>query len=157
LVYTFGGSGFAVGSFVAGRRMPWLSQRAFIALACIVAGLTVGAMLIAAELWATLPLLFVVAFATAISGVLIPTLLATESPAGAGTTMVLNGSLLNLGTAAGAAVGGILIAVGGYTALGIGFPMFAFAGAVLAIWPTAKTDGASNFAPATSQIAESNQ
>lgn len=157
LIYIFGGCGFAVGSFVAGRKIPWISQRAAIALACVVAGLAVGAMLIVAELWSTIPLLFVIAFATAVSGVIIPTLLAVESPAGAGTTMVLNGSLLNLGTAAGAAVGGILIAVGGYTALGIGFPMFVFAAAVLAIWPVDKTDAASNLAPAKSDVVESHQ
>ncbi len=62
-------------------------------------------------------------------------LLAAESPAGAGTTMVLNGSLINAGTAGGAALGGVLIALGGYGALGLGLPLFAFAAAALAWWP----------------------
>jgi predicted MFS family arabinose efflux permease len=62
-------------------------------------------------------------------------LLADESPAGAGTTMVLNGSVLNLGTAGGAVLGGGLIAFGGYAALGIGLPLFALAAAFLAWWP----------------------
>jgi len=135
LIYTFGGTGFAVGSFVAGRTFSWVTSRAEIALACVVAGVAMGAMFIVSALWITLPLLFLVAFASAISGVVIPTVLASESPAGSGTTMVLNGSLLNFGTAAGAGAGGILIAVGGYTALGLGYPLFAFAAAILAAWP----------------------
>jgi predicted MFS family arabinose efflux permease len=106
-----------------------------VALTCVVAGCSIGAMLLVAEIWATLPLLFIAGFVSAISGVGIATILAVESPAGAGTTMVLNGSLLNLGTAIGAITGGVLIAVGGYTALGIGYPLFSFAGAALAMWP----------------------
>jgi predicted MFS family arabinose efflux permease len=43
--------------------------------------------------------------------------------------MVLNGSVINLGAAVGAAVGGGLLALGGYTALGLGLPVFAFAAA----------------------------
>jgi predicted MFS family arabinose efflux permease len=142
LIYTFGGSGFALGSFVAGHQFTWTSPRAIIAIACVVAGLAIGVMLVAAVLWATLPLLFLIAFASAISGVMIPTLLAAESPAGSGTTMVLNGSLLNFGTAAGAGIGGALIAIGGYTALGLGFPLFAFAAAGLACWPASNHERA---------------
>jgi predicted MFS family arabinose efflux permease len=49
--------------------------------------------------------------------------------------MVLNGSVLNLGTAGGAILGGALIAIGGYAALGIGLPIFALVAALLAWWP----------------------
>jgi predicted MFS family arabinose efflux permease len=49
--------------------------------------------------------------------------------------MVLNGSILNLATAASAALSGALIALGGYAALGIGLPLFALAAAILAWWP----------------------
>ena len=48
--------------------------------------------------------------------------------------MVLNGTILNLGTAAGAALNGGLIALSGYPALGIVLPVFAFAAAILAAW-----------------------
>jgi DHA1 family inner membrane transport protein len=136
LVYTFGGTGFALGSIVAGRQFARISPRTMVAVTNAAAGISIGAMLLVSEVWATLPLLFVTGFVSAISGVAIATMLAAESPAGAGTTMVLNGSLLNLGTAAGAIVGGALIALGGYTALGIGFPLFAFTGAALAFWPS---------------------
>ncbi len=156
-IYTFGGCGFAIGSFAAGREIRGASPRLIVAVANLIAGVAVGAMLIAAVIWATIPLLIVIAFVSAISGVGIVTLLAAESPAGSGTTMVLNGSLLNLGTAAGAAVGGVLIAIGGYTALGIGFPLFAFAAALLALWPAGNTDAVATFPPATSRVAKSNQ
>ncbi|HEU5430702.1 MAG TPA: hypothetical protein VFU81_03515, partial [Thermomicrobiales bacterium] len=67
-------------------------------------------------------------------------LLAAESPGGAGTTMVLNGSVLNLGTAVSALLGGSLIAVGGYPALGLALPLFALAAAALAVWPARPAD-----------------
>ena len=54
--------------------------------------------------------------------------------------MVLNGSVINLGSAVGALVGGILISAGGYTALGIGLPLFSVAAAILAIWPVHSRD-----------------
>jgi hypothetical protein len=47
--------------------------------------------------------------------------------------MIFQGVLFNLGGAAGGAVGGFLIAYGGYGALGIGFPCFAVASA-LCVW-----------------------
>jgi hypothetical protein len=47
--------------------------------------------------------------------------------------MIFQGVLFNLGGAAGGAVGGVLIAYGGYAALGIGFPVFAVASA-LCVW-----------------------
>jgi predicted MFS family arabinose efflux permease len=140
LVYTVGGTGFALGSLVAGRTFRGVSPRMLVALVNLVGGVTVGGMLLISNVWATLPLLFTTGFVFAISGVAIATILAVESPAGSGTTMVLNSSLLNLGTATGAAVGGGLIAMGGYSALGVGFALFAFAGAALACWPSATTN-----------------
>ncbi len=85
--------------------------------------------------WIVLPLPLTTSVAAAICSVSVVALLADESPAGAGTTMVLNGSALNLGTAGGAVLGGTLIALGGYTALGIGLPLFALVAAALAWWP----------------------
>ena len=49
--------------------------------------------------------------------------------------MLLNGSVINFGSAGGAIIGGALIALGGYGALGIGLPICAGAAAVLAWWP----------------------
>jgi len=85
-----------------------------------------------------MPLLLVISLAASMCSVGLATLLAAESPAGAGTTMVLNGSLINAGVAGGAALGGVLITIGGYGALGLGLPLFAFAAAALAWWPAAR-------------------
>ena len=94
-------------------------------------------MLLLANTQVVLPLLAIISFAAAICSVGVTTLLAAESPAGAGTTMVLNGSLINAGTAGGAALGGVLLALGGYGALALGLPLFAFGAAALAWLPTA--------------------
>jgi hypothetical protein len=82
--------------------------------------------------------LLVISLAASMCNVGVATLLAAEGPAGAGTTMVLNGSLINAGVAGGAALGGILVALGGYGALGLGLPLFAFAATALAWWPAAR-------------------
>jgi predicted MFS family arabinose efflux permease len=50
--------------------------------------------------------------------------------------MTLSGSLFNLGAAGGSAIGGVLLAVAGYEALAIGFPVFAL-GAALLSWRSA--------------------
>ena len=139
LVYTLAGGGYAAGSFAAGGRLGAVSPRASVAVSSVVAGLLVGPMLVLADAWVSLPLLLAVSLAAAMSGVGVPALLAVESPAGAGTTMALNGSLLNAGSAGGAALGGVLIAVGGYDALALGLPVFAFAAAGLAWWPAARS------------------
>ena len=61
------------------------------------------------------------------------TLLTSASPAGRATTMTANQSANSLGTAVGGGVGGLLLATGGYQALGLGIPVFA-AAAVLVLW-----------------------
>jgi predicted MFS family arabinose efflux permease len=138
-VYTLSGAGYAAGSFAAGGRLGSHPPRPAVAVANVVAGLLVGPLLLFTTAWVALPLLVVISVASAVCGVGLPALLAAESPAGAGTTMVLNGSLINVGGAAGAALGGALIALGGYDALGFGLPLFAFAAAVLAWWPANRT------------------
>jgi predicted MFS family arabinose efflux permease len=60
-------------------------------------------------------------------------MLSDETPAGQGTTMVLAVSVYSLGAAVGGAAGGLLLALGGYPALGAGLPVFAVAAAALAV------------------------
>jgi predicted MFS family arabinose efflux permease len=109
-----------------------------VAVSSVAAGLLIGPMLWLPNVWIVLPLLLLVSLAASMCSVAVSALLAAESPAGAGTTMVLNGSLINAGTAGGAALGGVLIALGGYGALGLGLALFAFTAAVLTWWPTAR-------------------
>ena len=83
----------------------------------------------------TVAMLPLAGFAGAFGWVAVAALLTADSPAGAGTTMTLHGSLFNLGAAAGGAIGGLLLAFAGYGALAIGLPIFGLGSALLAWWP----------------------
>jgi MFS transporter, DHA1 family, inner membrane transport protein len=135
IVYALAGGGYAAGSLVASGRLGAGSARVSIAAASLVAGLLVVPTVLIGNAWLVLSLLLALSAAAAVCSVGVTSLLVAESPAGAGTTMVLNSSLLNVGAAGGAALGGVLIAFGGYGALAFGLPLFAFAAAGLASWP----------------------
>ncbi|HEU0116713.1 MAG TPA: MFS transporter [Thermomicrobiales bacterium] len=138
LVYALAGAGSAVGSVAAGGWLGRISPRGGVAVSSLLAGVLIAPMLMTDRVWVAVPLLLGASFAAAVCGVGVTALLAVESPGGAGTTMVLNGSVLNLGTAVSAVLGGGLIALGGYPALGLALPLFALAAAGLAVWPAAR-------------------
>jgi predicted MFS family arabinose efflux permease len=133
-VYTAAGIGSAAASLLGGR-IHFRAPRTVVGALILLNGVTTGIVLLSVSIWAAVPALMVTTGSSALAGVVIATLFVRESPAGTATTMVLNGTLLNVGAAVGAALGGVLIAVGGYTALGIGLPLFAFAAAALSWWP----------------------
>jgi MFS transporter, DHA1 family, inner membrane transport protein len=135
LVYALAGGAYTAGSIAAGSLLGGVAPRLVVAISSVIGGVLVAPMFLFPLPWVVLPLLLVTSVAAAICSVSVVALLADESPAGAGTTMVLNGSVLNLGTAGGAILGGALIAFGGYMALGIGLPLFALVAAALAWWP----------------------
>ncbi len=135
LVYTLGGVGYATGSIAATKWGGHVPPRLIVASGTALGGLLLGPVMGVAGTWLVVLLLALAASATAAAGVATAGLLAAESPAGAGTTMALNGTLLNAGGAIGAALGGGLIAIGGYGALGFGLFGFALVGAALAAWP----------------------
>ncbi len=133
LYYMVAGVGTTLGSLAGGSRLAAIAPRPTIAAANVI-----GGVLTALVLWSPAPVVMLLLPLLAMVGVLasvsITALLAVESPAQAGTTMVLNASLLNLGAAVGAAAGGGLLAVGGYHAMALGLPIFA-AAAALMVWP----------------------
>jgi DHA1 family inner membrane transport protein len=141
LVYALAGGAYTAGSITAGNLLGGVSPRLVVAVSSVIGGVLVAPMFLFPIPWVVLPLLLVTSIAAAICSVSVVALLADESPAGAGTTMVLNGSVLNLGTAGGAVLGGALIAFGGYVALGIGLPLFALVAAALAWWPGSREVG----------------
>jgi MFS transporter, DHA1 family, inner membrane transport protein len=141
LVYALAGVAYTVGSIAAGSHLGGVSPRLVVAVTSVIGGVLIAPMFLFPVPWVVLPLLLVASLAAAICSVSVVALLADESPAGAGTTMVLNGSVLNLGTAGGAVLGGALIAFGGYAALGIGLPFFALVAAALAWWPGSREVG----------------
>ena len=82
---------------------------------------------------ATIALTAGAAVLSSIAYIAMTTLMTRETPGGAGTTMVLNGSVINLGTAVGAGVGGLLIALSGYALLGLLVPAFGLAASALVL------------------------
>ena len=135
LVYAVNGAAYAAGSVVAGRWLSDISQRLLVTATSLIGGGLAGAVLVLPDPWLVPPLLVVASIAASACSVGVVALLATQSRAGAGTTMVLNGSILNAGTAGGTVLGGLLIALGGFEALGMGLPPFALLAALLAWWP----------------------
>ena len=132
--YTGLGTGHFLGSLLAGRRLGTLPPRPLIGGLMPLAALGFTAALVA-------PVGPAVAIGLAACGTMLlgiveatsMTLLISASPAGRATTMTANQSANSLGTAVGGGVGGLLLATGGYRALGLGIPIFA-AAAVLVLW-----------------------
>jgi predicted MFS family arabinose efflux permease len=142
LVYMLGGAGYAAGSVMSGGRLQFVQPRTMVVIGSVLGGVSAGAALLLAGAWTSTVLILVTSFAGALAAVGIATLLASETPAGIGTTMVFNGSILNFGSATGAALGGVLLAVGGYNALGLGLPVFALIAGLLAWWPGGRSQPA---------------
>lgn len=71
---------------------------------------------------AAFALMAAISFVAAVSAVCLNTLLQNETSAGQATKSGLGTMMIGLGSAAGGALGGALIAVGGFPALGIGLP-----------------------------------
>ena len=109
-----------------------------------VAAIAVSSLLFGAFLGGEMPvpaalvLVAVAGFVSAVAWIALTTLLTQWTPAGTGTTMVLSGSLTNLGTAVGAAAGGAAIALGGYPALGVLVPVVTIPAALLVLWATSR-------------------
>jgi len=134
LSYMAAGAGAFLGSLAAAGRLGRIQPRPLVAAATAAQGLLFGAVFaLPLGAVAAVSLLPLAAFGATVAFVGVATLLADETPGGAATTMVLNGSVFNLGTAAGAALGGLLIALGGYGALGIGLPAFVLMASLLAL------------------------
>lgn len=136
LTYMLGGGGYFLGSLIAGGPLGRVSPRPLLVGGNVVMSLLMG-LIFSAVLGpiGTVVVLPLAGFAGAFGFVAIASLLTAESPAGAGTTMTLHGSLFNLGAAGGGAIGGLLLGLLGYDALVVGLPIFGLASALLAWWP----------------------
>jgi len=135
IVYMIGAAGFAIGCSIAGRMFGPERTRQAVGVSCVVSGILTLAAVNASSPWLAVVFITLLAMASAVVGIGATFLVSTASPAEPGTTMLLNGSMVNFGSAVGAAVGGGLIALNGYQALGMGLPIFALVGAVLVLWP----------------------
>jgi MFS transporter, DHA1 family, inner membrane transport protein len=121
LAYMLSGTGYVIGSLTAGHILTMVPARMLIGLTNVVLGIAVGLIFGVVQGPAgAVVLLTVAGFMGAFSHIGTVTLLSTEAPGGSGTIMVLNGALTNLGAAGGGAIGGLLLATGGFGALGFG-------------------------------------
>ena len=136
--YSAAGLGHFGGSLIAGRWLGEGAVRPRMMAGTVLAGLTLSAALL-------LPLGPIVAIGLGacgflmIGGVEVATamLLSGERLGGRATTMTLNSSGMHLGGALGSAVGGLLLGLGGYPALGAGVPLLALA-AALVLWSSGR-------------------
>lgn len=133
IVYVAGGAGFLTGSLVAGGRLGRFQPIQMVVWATVVSGVLFGMLFVLPGVPLPLASLALGGFIGSFGWVAATTLLSNTTPAGAATTMVLNGSGTNLGSAAGGAVGGFIIASSGYSTAGIVLPLFAILSA-LAVW-----------------------
>jgi MFS transporter, DHA1 family, inner membrane transport protein len=119
--YMVAGTGFFVGTLIAGGRLNSLGLRPLLVLCLgVMAPLMVAQLTLPVGLAAAFALMTVISFVAAISAVCLNTVLQNETPAGRATTAGLGSLMFGLGSAAGGALGGALIAIGGFPALGIG-------------------------------------
>jgi DHA1 family inner membrane transport protein len=136
LVYMLGGSGYFIGSLVAGGPLARIPARPLVAVSNLTMALTLMVVFAGLlDISLTIALAVVAAFAGAVGWVGLTTLLAEETPAGAGTTMVFNMALFNLGASAGAGLGGILLAAGGFGTVAVVLGLFGVLSALLAWSP----------------------
>lgn len=132
--YMMAGSGFFTGSLIGGGRMRGLGLVPIFALTTATVGVLWTLILVFQfHPLASLATIAVLTMVGGIGRVAFTTLLANETRGGAATTMVLNASVITLGAGAGSMLGGALIGLGGFLALGLGLPLFAFASALL-VW-----------------------
>lgn len=133
IAYMVTGIGEMTGS-LSTRHLRFVSPRILIAIATALQAVLVTVIFViplhpALTVSGLAPLMF----CEAVSFVAVATLLTAETPGSAATTMMLNGSVINLGSAVGAAIGGALLAIGGYAALGLGLALFGALASVVAV------------------------
>jgi DHA1 family inner membrane transport protein len=125
------GPGFLTGSLlVSGPLRRYVPRHTFMVAVGLMGALTGILFLGTGGAVLAFGLLFLAAVAGGVAEVLLVTIMAAETPVSQGTAMAFNSSIIRLGTASGALTGGALLAIGGYQALAIGFPLIVG----LAIW-----------------------
>jgi predicted MFS family arabinose efflux permease len=140
IAYALMGTGYVIGSLTAGHLLEWLSPRWLIGMTNVTLGVTVALTFgVVQGPTGAISLLTIAGFMGAFSHIGTVTLLSVEAPGGSGTVLVLNGALTNLGAAGGGALGGILLATGGYHVLGIGLAAVALLTVLLLVRSAAPT------------------
>lgn len=119
---------------VAGGRLRDYNLRMLFGLSTIAMALSMALIFLLPIGVLPLIALFLVAGTVGAFGwVALTTLLISTTPAPPATTMVFNGAVMNTGSALGALAGGLLLAFGGYGAIGIGLLAFSVVSAMY-VW-----------------------
>ena len=143
LAFAAAGAGLFVGSLVVSLPLRVLAPRPLLVGSSVIGSSVVG---VSMALPVPTAWIFGLVFAGVViygmGGVAANLLLLDETPAGRATTMSLNGAVVSFSSALGGFVGGLLLAFGGYTAIGVAGPVLGLLAAFLA-WrsgPTARTE-----------------
>ena len=121
--YTVVGLALFSGALIAGGRLGRIAPRRLVIATSALMGFVLAApLLLPVGPAAAIGLLIVNCLLGSTGGVIGTLLLVSETPGGRATTLTLNQAGMSLGTALGSSLGGLLIALGGYGALGVGVP-----------------------------------
>ena len=132
LVTLVQGLGFLCGSLTMSGPFGKVSPRVLLVWGRIASGLMMtGIFILPAPTPVGVLMMALGAWTSALSTIATTLVLANESPAGHATTMTLNGSAWSVGIALGASLGGVVLALGGWVALGLLGLAFFLAGAFL--------------------------
>lgn len=131
------GAGYFTGSLLVGGRVGKFPLRTVYAISTTLLGsCMLLAVLVPAHIALTTGFFTAAAIFGGTSYTCQTTLLATTSAVGKATTMSFNSVFFGIGSAGGGAIGGALIAVGGYSALALGLAGFAVIAAAIVVMPS---------------------
>lgn len=132
------GAGYFAGTKLCGGRLAEVNPRLLFGTTSIACGLSFGiAISMINQVPVALAILLIAAVTGGIGFVALSSLVSMETPAGQGTTMSLNSTMFQVGSALGGAAGGVLLATGGYSLLGTGLMGFMILAGVL-VWHPAR-------------------
>ena len=132
------GVSYFAGTKLGGGRLAGINARSLFGVTTLLCGSSFGiAIAIAGDVVIAMGFLLIAAITGGIGFVALTALVSTETPAGQGTTMSLNAAIFALGSAIGSTTGGVLLATGGYEALGLGLMGFMLLSAFV-VWRPAR-------------------
>jgi predicted MFS family arabinose efflux permease len=129
------GIGLFIGSVLAGGRLGRVPLDALYTTSAIAAGLGLGlAFVVPLGSWVAIGLIGLGTLLHGITQVISALLLTQAAPTGRAVTMTLRGAASSLGSATGAALGGLLLQNAGFTVVGASAIVFCVVAAGLAWW-----------------------
>jgi predicted MFS family arabinose efflux permease len=133
--WTVVGIGLFVGSVLAGGRLGRVPLDVLYTLCAIAAGVCLGlAFVVPMASWCAIGLIGLGTLVHGITQVISALLLTQAAPTGRAVTMTLRGAASSLGSATGAAVGGLLLQSAGFAVVGASAIAFCAVAAGLAWW-----------------------